>query len=232
MKKPMLLFFVFCFCSMAFADSGDLIDFDKRRNRSYLKENTVLSARLNEGFNFFREDSAESVFSLDDVFSNFAKDRVSGIFLRIEYEDWTYRWLKANRNLRVYFLVDTNGGLPKLIGYSKKKIEIKRLKAYKKEKAVVLRDFTNVPIAEEGVYVVGWVESGFSSSIYNLVFKQSLMLIYPSDLKTREVSLYGEAYPLIKPISVAMAQHIVNGRIVYLVLKEEGGQYEICGYVK
>lgn len=223
---------VFVLCNIAFANSSDLIDFDKRKNRSFIKKNTVLSAKLNDKFNFYHEDSAESVFCLDKVFSNFARGSSKTIFLRIEYEDWIYRWLKANRSLRLYFLMDENDGLPRLIGYGKKDIQMKRLKTYKKKEMVVLRDFTNLPITEEGVYVVGWVELGFPSSIYNLIFKRSLMLFYPRDLKTRKVSLYGEVYSLVESISVEMARRIVDDPIHDLVLKKEGEHYRICGYIK
>ena len=64
--------------------------------------------------------------------------------LKIKYENWIYDWMKDNKDLRLFFNIDHNTGIPKLMGYSRKRLNINEREEARVSGLVNLKDFTTV----------------------------------------------------------------------------------------
>lgn len=233
MKTYLLLIAMFTIPSFALSLPTELINFDEPLNESYLQKEKVLSARLNQKWNFWKGGNATSTFCIEDVLSNFSAHQSESFFIQVKHEKWVYDWLKEHRNLRIYFKLDAYSGTPELWGYSKQRIA---LQVNPKFKGKLPKNFTNFAEADpanipEGKYVLGSLAPE-QLNVYKLAFKQVLLLIYPQDLKVRQLDLYGAYYELSEPVSVALAQALVKSKSYDIVLEKlKNGKYKICGYV-
>lgn len=232
MSKYFILIIAVLIPFISSADPADLIDFDDPANQRYFKSHTIISAELDKEFNFRQEGSNSSVYCLNDVESNFSSDRVEKFFLKIKYENWIHGWMKNNQNLRLFFHINDNTGIPKLMGYSSKKLPINTTHSLRKS-PIDLKDFTNVDVSsiESDQYIVGTISPDFDK-IYPFVFKRAIVLGYPSDLKWRNIDSYVGTYKLAKPLSVPMIHAILNNKVHQLVLKKVGDKFEVCGFVR
>lgn len=215
------------------ADPVDLINFDQVDNKRYFKSHSIISAYLNKEFNFEQERNNNSVYYLNDVISNFSPDQIENFFLRIKYENWIFDWMKQNQHRRLYFSINNNTGIPKLMGYSDKKLDINELAGDHSTANIELTDYTNMDLSsiEKDTYIVGTLNPDFNK-IYPFVHKRAIVLGYPSDLKWRNIDAYVGTYKLNRPISVPLIHAILSNKVHQIVLKKVGDHYEISGYIR
>ncbi|MGB0524538.1 MAG: hypothetical protein ACPGJS_16315 [Flammeovirgaceae bacterium] len=235
MAKYLIIIIAFILPIAVNADPDDLIDFDDPANERYLKSHTIISAELDKDFNFRKDSKPPTVYCLNDVISNFSPDKVNKFFLKIKYENWIHDWMKNNQNLRLFFNIDHNTGIPKLMGYSRKRLNINERSEASVSGLINLKDFTHVDAStlQEGEYIVGTLSPDFNK-VYPYVFKSAIALSYPSDLKWRNIDSYIGTYQLNKPLSVGQIHSVLSNKASQIVLKKIGNtnKYEICGYIK
>lgn len=232
MAKFLILIFAISLPFIGTADPNDLIDFDNPSNEKYFKSHTIISAHLDQDFNF-KEDKAPTVYCLNDVVSNFSHHKINKFFLKIKYENWVYDWMKENKELRLFFNIDHNTGIPRLMGYSSKNTGVIMSSEADNLPAIQLKDFTHVNTAslEEGKYIVGTLSPDFNK-VYPYVFKSAIVLGYPNDLKWGNIDSYVGSYRLNRPMSVALIQAILAKKADQLVLKKVGNSYEVAGFLR
>ncbi|WP_109300017.1 hypothetical protein [Aquimarina sp. AU474] len=215
-----------------------LIDFDTRSSQKYIRKHRVITALLDQSFNFGSiANSNDNTIWINEIKANFTtlydgkKDQLS-----VANESLMHNWLKEHRSDRIYFSVNESAGGIRLIGYSKKGIKPKIRKQLIDKENIELIDFTNVDIStlDPTNYAVGWLET---NSSFPLFFKDNITLIYPTNL-TLNPETFMKTYSLSKKISVRMAEILLqNNRDMgfdspKLVLKKVGDRYEIVGFTK
>lgn len=212
----------------------DLINFDEKSSRSYLKKHRVLSASLDSIINFGHIDRGVNTVWLKDVKANFTTlVPHSGLSLVHKELPWMHPWLKEHKELRVYFWMNDLTGTPELVGYSKDIIEFPKIrKKLLDNEQDTFVDFSSVdPSAFSGTYIRGRLDGSERMTVFTLLYKKNLLLIYPEHLwGAPKISTFADRYKLVKPISVGLLEKIVQEDI-FLVLKKVNHQYEICGYV-
>ncbi len=241
--KEMKFFVFILLCSPAFLfgqfSSEKLIDFDKRSSKKYVKKHKVITALLDEQFNFGSlANPSDNTIWVNEINNNFStlyngKKRDQ---LRVSNESIIYDWLKEHRFYRIYFFMNEDTGIPELIGYSKKGIKPKIRKRFRKKENIDLIDFTNVDIStlDPANYVVGWLEI---EGTFPLFFKKEIVLVYPTDL-TLEPQTFIGTYTLSKRLSIGMSEVImqINPESRFqgarLVLKKIGKHYQIVGFTR
>lgn len=234
-KKILVLFY--CFLSVSVFGQiapEDLINFDEKSTRSYLKKHRVLSAKLDSVFNFGAIERGPNTVWLKEVKTNFTTlVPYSGLSLVYKEQSWMHAWLQEHKNLRVYFWMNDQTGTPEFIGYSKDFIEFPKIrkKLVDKEQEGFI-DFSEVDRSNfSGTYIRGRLDGSQRMTVFTLLFKKKLLLIYPEHLWGEPKLLtFAGRYKLTKRISVGLLEKIVQEDI-FLVLKKVEQQYEICGFV-